>query len=176
MIEMVVAAILGALLQHSLPAVFDFVKYARRKSLLGKWHSCWQPENDSSGKWVSEIVTIRPSLGRLRLKNAGNSDGYQWEGVGKLIDNKHVIGRWHSVRPGATSAGTFTLTICPQGCWMIGSFVGPNDKGVIMMGAFVLGRSPADIEAAQTRISTMFKHAGRPRTLSAAGEGVRSFE
>jgi hypothetical protein len=122
---------------------------SRNKHVTGEWLSSWQPKNDTSGKWVSEHMTITPTFGKLRFMNHDNALDYVWEGVGHIKYKKHILGEWMSVKPGAHSKGTFMLTMSPQGNFMFGEIVGPNDNDITKSAPFVLGRSDADVQAAK---------------------------
>jgi hypothetical protein len=150
---MVGGAAMGAMMGYLLPALIDYFRYRDARTILGEWHSSWAPENTHNKDWVEERVVISPRLGKLRLRNRQNSAGYEYEAEGKIVLRKHVVGVWRSIRPGATSAGIFSLTVSPQGDFMFGHFVGPNDSGHLSMGEFILGRTLKDVASAKQFIN-----------------------
>ena len=145
----IAGAVLGAVVSYYLPALIDYLHYRKAKTILGDWHSSWSLMNDKKTTWMTERVTISAHLGKVKLINNQNSGGYEWEGIGEIVHSKHLLGKYWSLRPGATSRGIFSVTLCPQGHYMVGHFVGPNDHDMTMIGKFVLGRTPEDVKKAK---------------------------
>lgn len=146
MIEIVLSALLGAVFSLVLPLIFDHVRLKRGPDFAGEWLSRWEPKSPGRPVWVREHMNITIRFGRLKFENHNNECSYSYEGAARLVERRHLVGTWHSRRPGAYSSGAFLLTIAPQGGCMFGQIVGPNDEGVMEAGRFVLGRTPQDVE------------------------------
>lgn len=70
-----------------------------------------QPTVDSGWHWVSERLNVRRRFGRVVLENHDNSDGYEWRGTGRIVDDRYISGQWKSTKPGSPSAGLFVLAM-----------------------------------------------------------------
>lgn len=146
MIEIILGALLGAVFSFLLPQVIDHVRLKKRPAFSGEWLSTWEPKSPGRPQWVTEKMTITVKFGLLHFKNHDNSGGYSYEGTAQLVKGRHLIGKWKSLKPGAYSSGAFLLTIAPQGNYLFGQIVGPNDESIMAAGRFVLGRTVEDIE------------------------------
>ena len=145
----IIGALLGVVFSYIVPAIFDYIKYSKNKNVIGEWNSLWQPKNNVSGDYVKEKITISSSFGKFKFTNSENDLGYSWEGIGYIKYEKHIFGKWKSTKQGAHSKGAFLLSISPQGNFMFGEIVGPNDSGAIKNSPFILGRTDNDISLAK---------------------------
>ena len=146
----VALAALGAVFSYVLPMAVESLRYRRKVSITGEWHSAWETKNVSNPGWVTELVAIRIRFGHLEFKNRDNSSEYSWSGRAKLVGgSKSILGEWHSNEEGAHSAGTFLLVLSPNGRYMYGYMYGLNDKGEAKTGGFVLARDEETLTFAQ---------------------------
>lgn len=146
MLIMILGALLGAIFSLVLPQVVDHIRLKKRPAFAGEWLSTWEPKSAGRPSWVNEKMRVTIEFGRLRFSNSENECSYSYEGTARLIKNRHLVGTWRSLKPGAYSSGAFLLTVAPQGHYLFGQIVGPNDEGVMEAGRYVLGRSPQDVE------------------------------
>jgi hypothetical protein len=148
---MLLSAVLGAVLSLGLTMLVTSLcdrRHHDRTKLYGTWLSTWQLDSNETTEWATERVTVNfnwLSLGRfgprLWLVSSENSHGYSWISYANLVNGRDLIGSWHSVKPGAHSAGVMAFTLAPQGTFMYGYGFGPCLTKRIVVGAWVLGRT-----------------------------------
>ncbi len=139
----------GAVLGYTFQVAHEFIGQLRApRGLFCTWQSSWQPTSVPESKWVSEELKIKRTVFGIQLININNSDGYEWIGKAKLINNKHLIGEWKSTKHGATAEGVFSLVFHIDGSFLTGFFQGPDLGQGKITSRFVLGRTKEDMKKA----------------------------
>ena len=149
MLETVVVPLLTAFASgaavYLTPRIIDWWRFSHQKQLLGTWKSQWEIRDLSKDNWTTETVRVELKLGKLRIESIDNPDGYEWSATAKLIEKRHLIGKWKSKRKGAMSEGVFMLSISPHGRITHGYYAGPNLMGRNRSAAWVIGRNESDL-------------------------------
>lgn len=136
----VLGAILGAFFSLWLPLLIGYIKYRRRKEILGTWKSIYRPDFKGQNEWILEDVMIEAKSGKFRMTNRNNPSEDLYEVECELYQRSFIIGHWNSKRPGANAIGAIVLTVHPLGDLMYGYFVGPGDTGERIYCAWILSR------------------------------------
>jgi hypothetical protein len=148
-------ALVGALLSLMAYVAWEHLLLLRRPSgFFGEWRSSWQPTVNSGWHWVTENLIVRRRFGRVVLENSNNSAGYEWRGVGRIIDDRYISGQWKSLKPGSQSRGLFVLVMGFEGGYLVGFFFGEEKPGSKVTSGVVLGRTEQDVENAKKRLRT----------------------
>ena len=150
MITSIIISIASLVIGYFIPIVEDLIRFGRSLKLNDNWISTWQTQGGDPNSWVTETVSIRLGYRRFILKNQDNSSGYDWIGFANVIEKQHLIGHWHSVKPGSQSKGTLMLTFSTQGEYLYGHFLGPNHEGQLNLGLLILARSDKALADAKT--------------------------
>ncbi len=156
----IVAASVGATLKWLVPAIAEWLRLRKQtKNLLGEWESEYQGIDEPPNTWISEqlVLSLDFFTGRIKIKNANSSAGYDYTAYGVLKNKIHIIGDWESVRPGSPAHGCFVQTISAQGDRMFGYWVGPCKTHTRRYGRWVLTRKKSDMEAAKKTLDEMRK-------------------
>jgi hypothetical protein len=150
-------AVVGAFFSLLLYVGYERVLLLRRpKGFFADWHSSWQPTFALDLHWVTERLKIGKRFGRVVLESRENSEGYEWRGTARILDDRFIVGEWKSVKPGSQASGAFVLVMGLEGQYMIGLFLGPEAPGLKVASGFVLGRKPDDIDTAKNRLVALF--------------------
>jgi hypothetical protein len=156
--EQLIWTLLGAILG----AIFSLIAYVfyesyllikQRQDLFTTWKSSWQPTLTKEFEWIEEDLTISRRWGKIFLKSANNSGGFEWEGNAKLIKNELLCGEWYSTKPNSNVKGTFALEFGFDGQYMIG-FLFTSDipeKSKVATG-FVLGKTVEALGTGRKRL------------------------
>lgn len=178
LVSNIVITLLGTVIGAVLPLVFPYLmrcyRNHNRSDLLGTWYSAYQQyqRQNCFDRWVNEKVVIDLHGSRFRLRNSGNSldDGY--EGFATLEEGE-LVGKWRSIRRhGGHAQGSLLLTVLPMGGLLHGFFTGPRDTGERVFGAWVLGKTEADVAKGKAlitrqtlqRVGDSHRHATLDRT------------
>jgi hypothetical protein len=70
----------------------------------------------------------------------------------RVIQDKFLIEEWQELSPGAYASGVFMLAIDSEGRYKIGHSLGVNTPKTKIIGAFILGRDPTNVEAGKGRL------------------------
>lgn len=148
-------ALVGALLSSLIPDILFWLKHSHRNGLLGKWYSEYQEFEQNKGTWVTEVVEISISFGKLNFKNMNNSSKFKYTGEGSLFKETYIIGKWEYIQPSGSDVGTFMLTVSPRGDSIYGYWVGPDRSGARRICRWVLAREQEGIGEAKKSLETM---------------------
>lgn len=148
-------ALIGALLSLLIPDILFWLKHNHRNGLLGKWYSEYQGFEQKKGIWITEVVEISISFGKLHFKNMNNSSKFKYTGEGILTKEIYITGKWESIQPGSSDVGIFMLTVSPRGDSIYGYWIGPDKVGARRIGCWVLAREQEGINKAKTLLETM---------------------
>jgi hypothetical protein len=149
-------AFVGAVMSQLVYLLYELFGQIRMPvNLFGEWYSTWQPTTEPGWDWVEETVTIRRSIFGIRLINDNNSKGYVWQGKGKLIHKKYLVGEWASRRPGSNAEGIFALTFESDGRCLLGYFMSRDVNRRKIISGFVLARTKEEMINGRKRLIAM---------------------
>lgn len=155
-----IAAVIGASASYLVPRYLDQVALARAPIATGEWISEWRWDNEPEGVWHFEHVQIEHGFwGDLKIKCTYSPEGNQWVGSGRLVEQvrgTHVVGGWHSTKPGAIASGPFALsTLASHGESMYGYFTDYDDRnGNPVVATWVLGKDKSHLQDAKAWITS----------------------
>jgi|GEM_PF-6182730 len=142
-----IAAIVGATATHYIPLIHDVLSNSKRGELTGEWLSL-SYSNDEEG-WVTDRIEIKTTAFSIKFRNLDNPHGYDYVGAARLRGNRYLLGEWHSVRPGATNEGPFSLSMDSQGVYMVGVYGGAERDGTFQWSVWCLARDPDNLAHAK---------------------------
>jgi hypothetical protein len=145
--------VLGGVISVACQVLYDITMVRRKRiNIFGQWHCSYQPTVAPGWEWIIEDLLITRRLSKIIIKNSNNSRGYKWEGTATILDDQFLLGNWRSTRADKQAHGAFCLTIGFEGAYMAGFFLAPDVPEAMFASAFVLGRSPRDVETARDRL------------------------
>jgi hypothetical protein len=110
--------------------------------LYGQWWCAVQPVHYETDRWHIQQVTIRPSLFGIVINTAKKDGKLQWRMHAELKDQKYLVGRWCSLRPGSISSGYMSLQISLNGAFMCGHNYGDvGGNAYANFGVLLFGRT-----------------------------------
>jgi len=156
------AMFIGYITVRLIKAIISTMELKRKTgfSIFKKeWLCEWEPETLNKPDWVKERLLIRRTIGKLKIRNKSNDNGYNYVAEARLakgerLDGKYLVGTWFDTNEAATAAGVFMLTIEHRGNYIYGYIVGPNDEGPIKYGKYVIGRTQDDLETAKRMLES----------------------
>ncbi len=117
----------------------------RHDNWHGVWFCRWSPKAPNDDGWLTEKVSLKHSMGKLKIELADPADEYRWEATMTLKKN-YLIGEWRSVKAHSNSQGTVQLMITNQGNSMLGYFVGPHINDRLTIYRFILAETESELE------------------------------
>jgi hypothetical protein len=95
---------------------------------LGRWYALYQPKDECT-EWIEEEVDVFRTWGVLRARTLGNTKDHNWNATLTSLEGQMITGKWRSRNQGAYASGILMLIVSPQGNYMYGHYIGPNDQG-----------------------------------------------
>lgn len=149
MLDMILSALVGALVSMALTTGAELWRARGRRRLYGAWWCAVQPVYYRTNKWHVQEVTIKPSLFGVVVNTVKEAGKLQWVMHAQLMDQKYLVGRWKSLRRGSISSGYMSLQISLNGSFMCGhnyGDVGGNEDA--NFGVLLFGRTREQLEGA----------------------------
>lgn len=146
--EIILSAMIGAIMSLALTTAVELWKGRGRRRLFGEWFSAVQPVYYPTEKWHVQKVRIKPTIFGLVVETKESPGKLQWRMYAKLENQTFFVGRWKSIRPGSVSNGFMTMRISTNGKYMCGHDYGADAKfEESHFGVLLLGRSRSDLES-----------------------------
>jgi hypothetical protein len=142
-------AIAGALISYSVNLVIDWSRNTSSVNINGKWLSVsCDRSSKKSEKIAFDVVNIEVTIvGGISISNLQDNklNEYSYVGSGNVYDGRYFYGKWNSIKEGASTKGSFSFTISPQGDALVGTFTGYDDLGSYTQ-CWIMGRNSQSLE------------------------------
>lgn len=126
----ILTAIIGATISYYVNLLIEWTQNRENNSLKGNWISASCDRTLPTGKYViyDKVFIDFTYINGITIRNKIHS-AYDYEGVGKIYENRFFYGTWKSLKPGANTRGAFSFSISPQGDFLAGTFTGDDEIG-----------------------------------------------
>lgn len=142
-------AIMGAFISYSISLLLDWSRNTSSININGKWMSVSCDRSSKKSEQIAfDVVNIKVTiLGGVSISNVMNNklNDYSYVGDGNVYDGRYFYGKWKSIKEGASTKGSFSFTISPQGDALVGTFTGYDDVGSYTQ-CWIMGRNTQALE------------------------------
>jgi hypothetical protein len=145
--------LLGVILSVSALPIYEWYRTRRIRKLRGLWMSACQAVYYEDEAWHIQQMEIRWSLLGTIIDAVEEKGKLPWVCITRLVGTSLLVGKWHSKRPGSTSAGYLALEIAENGRYMWGHLYGkPSSNRNALYSHFILARTEDDLEVARSAL------------------------
>jgi hypothetical protein len=153
MIHDIISGVIGAILSIILATGIELWRARGRRRLYGEWWCAIQPVYYKTKKWHVQRVRIKPGIFGVVVVTEPESGKLQWKMYARLENQKFLVGRWESSRPGSISNGYMSVQLSSNGTYMCGhDYANVHRNNESDFGVLLFGRSRDDLESARKAV------------------------